>query len=167
MGDIITRKEKFSEGWKGGGTETPCGSGSKIANTLNQRIWLAEIALKYNIESVTDVGAGDLNWVGLVDWDVVYLALDLIPRRPGVIQFDLVHEVPPKSDCLLCLWVLNHMPYEDSQASIRNLKASGSKYLIMTDRPVWHHEQPPEIHMNHIEELNLTAKGDRMLLIEL
>jgi len=63
--------------------------------------------------------------------------------------------------------VLNHMPYEDSQYAIRNIKASGSKYLIMTDRPIWHHEQPPEIQMEYLEELKLNSKGDRILLIEL
>jgi hypothetical protein len=37
----------------------------------------------------------------------------------------------------------------------------------MTDRPRWHHEQPPEIQMEYIEELPLNDKGDRILLCPL
>ena len=56
---------------------------------------------------------------------------------------------------------------EDSRNAISNLKASGSKYLLMTDRPKWHSEQPDEIHMPHIEELVLNDRRDRLVLIEL
>ena len=102
-----------------------------------------------------------------MDWDVDYKGYDLVVRHPDVIEFDIVSEQAPAVDCLLCLWVLNHLPIADSQAAIHNLRTSGSKYLIMTDRPKYHHEQPPEIHMDYLEELILNAKGDRILLVEL
>ena len=167
MGDIITNREKYVRGWTGGLPETECGYGSRVGVTKDQRKWLPEMAKKYGIKSVADIGAGDLNWIHLMDWDVDYTAYDLVPRHSSVIEFDLTSQIAPRVDCLLCLWVLNHMPYDASQAAIRNLKMSGSKYLIMTDRPVWHHEQPPEIQMTALESLTLTGKGDRMLLIEL
>lgn len=167
MGDIITRREKFDRGWSGGGKETPCGSGSKLENTVEQRVWLPEIAARFGIRTVADVGAGDLNWMRHMDWDVEYTPYDLVPRRPEVIEFDLVRQVPPTVDAILCLWVLNHMPFEDCRGAIRNLKASGSRYLIMTDRPIWHHEQPPEIQMEALETLVLNAKGDQIKLVEL
>jgi len=166
MGDIV-RREKFQQGWKGGGSETPCGSGSKLSNTVLQREWLPDIAEKYGIRTVADIGAGDMNWITHMTWDVEYTPYDLVPRHPDVTEFDLVNEVPPKVDCILCLWVLNHMPFEDSRAAIRNIKLSGSKYLIMTDRPIWHFEQPPEIQMQAKEAILLNSRGDRIKLIEL
>jgi len=164
MGDIVSR-EKFSNGWIGGLPETPCGHGSTLGATKAQRAWIPGLIDAYQILSIADVGAGDLNWISLTDLrGAKYTPLDLVPRKPEVKAFDLVREVPPKVDLLLCLWVLNHLPFEECRKAISNLKASGSRYLLMTDRPKWHHEQPPEIVMPHIEELKLNEKGDRILL---
>ncbi len=63
--------------------------------------------------------------------------------------------------------VLNHFPVDNSRNAIENLKASGSKYLMMTDRPRWHADQPEEIHMPYIEQLQLNDIGDSIMLIEL
>jgi len=167
MGDIVTTLEKFKKGWKGGGAETPCGSGSKLENTVLQRKVFPQWVEKYGIKTVADIGAGDLNWITHIDWEVDYAAYDLVPRRPGVIEFDIVRNVAPRADALLCLWVLNHMPYDDCLAALGNLKASGSKYLIMTDRPRWHCEQPPQIQMESLETIALNAKGDAIKLVEL
>jgi hypothetical protein len=80
----------------------------------------------------------------------------------------LEDEVPPQADLIMCLWVLNHMPFDDCQAAIANLKASGNRWLLMTDRPKWHYEQPPEIRMEVTDELLLNPKtGDRIILVEL
>jgi len=164
MGDIVSR-EKFSRGWVGGLPETPCGHGSMLGVTTAQRSWIPRLIDAYEIRSIVDVGAGDLNWISITDLrGASYIPLDLVPRKPEVKAFDLVLEVPPKADLLLCLWVLNHLPFEECRKAISNLRASGSRYLLMTDRPKWHHEQPPEIAIPHIEELKLNEKGDRILL---
>lgn len=167
MSDIVTDRAKFVRGWRGGGKETPCGSGSKLCNTVEQREWLPQMASKYGIRTVADIGAGDLNWVRHVEWDVEYTAYDLVPRHADVAEFDLVAEVPPKVDAILCLWVLNHLPADQCRAALENIRASGSGYLIMTDRPMWHCEQPAEIQMPFLEELTLNEKGDRILLCAL
>lgn len=167
MGDVITEVAKYYRGWTGGLPETPCGYGSKLAVTAPQRMWIPQMVDQYGIRTVADIGAGDLNWITHLDWDVDYSAFDLVPRHPDVKQFDLLHEIPPKVDLLLCLWVLNHLPYEHCQAAIENLKASGSKYLIMTDRLRYREDQPPEIDMPAIESMPLNDKGDSIRLIEL
>lgn len=169
MSDIITERDRFAAGWRGGLPETPCGHGSKLNSTIAQREWLPVMFRKYGVRSVCDIGAGDLNWIHHMPMKgISYRALDLVPRRPDVEPFDLVREIPPQADMLLCLWVLNHMPYADCQAAIANLRASGSRWLVMTDRPSWHHEQPPEIRMTPLEELPLDRlTGDRIILVDL
>jgi len=169
MGDVITAPAQFAKGWKGGLPETLCGAGSTLANTKAQRKWLAKLISELGITSIVDVGAGDLNWIRHVNLDgVEYIPLDLYPRMPEVQRFDLVREVPPRADMLLCLWVLSHLPIEDCQRAIENLRASGAEWLLMTDRPRWHGEQPPEIRMEAQEELLLNPKtGDRIILVHL
>lgn len=164
MGDIVSQ-DKFLKGWVGGLPETPCGYGSTLEATRAQRKWLPSLLDTYAIRTIVDVGAGDLNWIRHTDLrGAQYTPLDLVPRCAEVKVFDLVREVPPKADLLLCLWVLNHLDFESCRKAIANLKASESQYLLMTDRPIWHHEQPPEIIMPHVEELKLNEKGDRLLL---
>jgi len=169
MGDVIKSVEKFRKGWKGGLPETPCGSGSMLKNTEAQREWIPQIITRYQIADIVDIGAGDLNWMNRMPMPagVQYTAYDLVPRHSSVQKFDLVREVPPQADMIMCLWVLNHLPYDDCQLAIENIKASGSHYLMMTDRPKWHCEQPVEILMSPIEQLILNDKGDNIMLVEL
>jgi hypothetical protein len=167
MGDIRD-PATFREGWRGGLPETPCGYGSTLEATRSQRHWIPVVIDTYSICTIVDVGAGDLNWIRHTDLrGAQYTPLDLVPRRPEVKAFDLVREVPPQADLLICLWVLNHLDKEPCRRAIANLKASGSRYLLMTDRPIWHCEQPAEILMEYVEELGLNAKGDRILLCPL
>lgn len=168
MSGIITEKAKYVKGWTGGLPETPCGFGSKLSSTKHQRQWIAEILKKYEIESIADIGAGDLNWIKHVDLgDIDYQAYDLVPRLPEVKLFDIINQVPPKVDLIMCLWVLNHMPYEHCEAAIANLKASGAKYLMMTDVPRYRKDQPPEIDMPHIEIMDNGDILGYLKLIEL
>ena len=170
MSDIVDDGKKFRDGWHGGLPETPCGAGSKLAETEAQRVWIPRMVGKYGITTIADIGAGDLNWMSLITWpwDVSYSAYDLVPRHKRVQAFDLLIQRPPCVDLLMCLWVLNHLPFEHCQAALANIRASGSRYLMLTDRPKWHHEQPPEIKMPYLEELLLKAEtGDRLLLIDL
>lgn len=165
MSDIVDL-EKMEKGWRGGLPETPCGFGSTLQATEKQRAWIPQIVRKYKIKSIADIGAGDMNWVQHMKLPktVEYSAFDYFPRRPEVQKFDLLKQIPPAVDMLMCLWVLNHLSKDLCLAAINNLKASGAKYLLMTDRPIWHREQPAEIQMPFVESLNLTDKGDRIIL---
>ncbi len=168
MSDIITEVKKYKDGWHGGLPETPCGHGSKISQTKKQRVWIPEILAKYEIKSIADIGAGDLNWIKEVDLTGIdYQPFDLVPRAPGVKCFDLIQEIPPKVDLIMCLWVLNHFPIDHCRQAIKNLKASGAKYLMMTDRERYREDQPPEIDMPYIEKMVLNEKNDSIRLIEL
>lgn len=170
MSDVIDRRDKFEQGWSGGLPETTCGYGSRLDQTVAQRAWIPQMVEKYRIRTIADIGAGDLNWVRHVTWPagVSYTAYDLIPRHHDVQKLDMVREPLPCVDLIMCLWVLNHLPIGDCIAAIYNIRMSVSRYLLMTDRPKWHAEQPPLIRMPHIEELLLRPDtGDRLLLVDL
>jgi hypothetical protein len=168
LSDIVTEVDKYKRGWRGGLPETPCGSGSTLAVTEQQREWIPLMVERYGIKSIADVGAGDLNWMKHMDLPGVdYVPYDLVPRDESVVQFDLVNQVPPPVDMVMCLWVLNHFPFEHCRQALANIKASGCQWLMMTDRPIWRNEQPPEIVMDCVEMLVLNAKGDNIQLIEL
>lgn len=168
MTDLITDVKKYKQGWTGGLPETPCGHGSKIRVTKKQREWIPEIIKKYGIKSISDIGAGDLNWIKETDLDGVdYTPYDLVPRLPEVVEFNLVEEVPAKVDMIMCLWVLNHFPYDSCLQAIQNIKDSGAKYLMMTDRLRYRKDQPDEIVMPFVERLVLNDKGDSIMLIDL
>lgn len=128
---------EFKRGWISGRPETECGNGSRVSETIIQRKWLPQMVAKYDIHRIDDIGAGDLNWIGLVEWPhpIQYTPFDLVPRAPSVQKFDLINEIPRKTDLILCLWVLNHLPEAQSRQALANLLASGSKYLIYSYWP--------------------------------
>jgi len=168
MSDIITEISKYQKGWIGGLPETPCGSGSKLSNTIAQRKWIGKLIKTYKIKTIADIGAGDLNWIKKIDLKgIEYTPYDLVPRQPDVKKFDCIQQVPPKVDMLMYLWVLNHFPYDHCKKALENIFKSGAKYLLMTDRPVWREEQPPEIELPFIKELVLNDKQDSIRLIKL
>jgi hypothetical protein len=100
-----------------------------------------------------------------MEWDVEYTPYDLVPRHESVKPLDVVKGCP-KVDMIMCLWVLNHFPKDDCIRALENICSSGSKYLLMTDKPGWHDSQPREIQMPFLESLDLGG-GNRMLLIDL
>jgi len=162
MPDLITESAKYVKGWTGGLPETPCGFGSRIAQTRTQREWIPGIVEKYDIHSLADIGAGDLNWVGMINWPhaVDYSAYDLVPRKAGVKKFDIVQQVPKRYDCLMCLWVLNHFPEDHAKSALDNMRASGSKYLLFTYEPrQWDCTDLPALESVVIRERN-DARGN-------
>lgn len=160
-----TEINKYKKGWTGGLPETPCGYGSKLGATKAQREWIPGILEKYKIKSIADIGAGDLNWIKHIDLTGIrYQAYDLVPRRKAVKKFDIIQEVPPKVDLIMCFWVLNHMPIDHCREAIANIKASGAKYLMMTDVPRYRKDQPEEIDMPFIEVMN---NGDLLGMVKL
>ena len=122
----------FKKGWIGGGRETPCGSGSKFENTEIQREWIPRMVEKYGIQSIADIGAGDLNWASRTVFGCDYHPFDLFPRTHGVEELDILTDDMPVSDCLMVLWVINHLHPENQKLAVDKLTSSSARYLIMT-----------------------------------
>lgn len=164
MSDVITNVEKYKTGWTGGLPETPCGHGSKLRVTKKQRLWIPKIVEDLSIKTISDIGAGDLNWISKIKFgiDVRYTPFDLVPRHKSVNSFNLLTTVPPKSDLLMCLWVLNHFPEKEHQIGFENLKKSGSKYLLITQRETW-----VKYDLNVVDKIILNDKKDMLIMAEL
>jgi hypothetical protein len=139
MDDTITDLEKYRKGWIGGGSETPCGQGSTLRATKQQRELIPLWAKKYAWPSVADLGAGDLNWVSKMRMPTLdYWAGDLIPRHPDVVQFNLKKDPLPEAEVYWCLWVLNHFPPEEGAFAWDKIRAAGKQALITWEpRVTW------------------------------
>lgn len=122
----------FATGWRSGMPETPCGRGSRFAETKVQRKWIPEVIAKHGIKSIADIGAGDLNWITRTNLNCKYAAYDLIPRVDSVTKLNLLKDPLPQADCLMVLWVLNHFPPADQRKAMRKLIKADSRYLIIT-----------------------------------
>lgn len=138
MSDIITDVTKYEKGWHGGLPETECGYGSKVSATVIQRKVIPEWVAKYGIKSVADIGAGDLNWIKLINVGCPYKPYDLVPRHPEVKRFDLLKDRMPQADCYMVLWVLNHFPEKQAEHAINKLTRTKARWLITTwDTRLW------------------------------
>lgn len=161
---------EFLRGWSGGLPETPCGYGSLKSQTVVQREILPAWVKQHNIKSVVDIGAGDLNWIKLVDWNVKYIPLDLVPRSAEVQRFDAIKEIPPKADMVMCLWVLNHLPIVDALKVVQNIVLSGSEWLAYTWWPAmdkrfdYEHEASVTIRQRIGAELRLVKAANMQYL---
>jgi hypothetical protein len=166
MSDVLTGLTRIKKGWVGGLPETPCGFGSTLRATKQQRDWIPRVIEKYEIQTISDIGAGDLNWIKHthIPNEVEYTPYDLYPRLPEVKKFNLSKQVPKKVDMIMCLWVLSHLKPEDREKAMDNIKASGAHYLLMTHRGKYEDEIP------YIEILPLrqtTEKHDSIRLVDL
>ena len=132
---IIADPKHWKKGWHGGLPETPCGYGALIRQTARQRIWIPEGIDKYGIESIADIGCGDLNWISGVDLGCDYAGYDLVVRARGVKRFDVLKDPIPTADCLLVLWVINHLLPHQQRMVMEKIRTSGARYLIQTYDP--------------------------------
>lgn len=157
MPDVITDREKYERGWKGGLPETPCGAGSTIRNTHKQRQAITEWIEAYGIKSIADLGAGDLNWIRKTDLKgAEYCPYDLVPRHRDVMQYNLLTDPVPQADCLMVLWVLNHFPEAEARHALQKLYYSGARFLMMT----WEPRMPKFTDLTAIESVVIRQRQD-------
>lgn len=129
----------------GVGTESVSGSGSSKDQSRETVKNLPIIFEKYNIKTVLDLSCGDWNWMKLVNLSgVQYLGTDIVDeliannikkyKRDNVdfAVMDLIEDPIPQYDLLILRDTLFHFSHEDIHKALRNIKNSGSKYLLTT-----------------------------------
>lgn len=120
------------------------GIGSQQGTTETYRNFLQDFFKDYDIHSVVDVGCGDWKFSRTMDWTGIdYVGYDIVKpliksnrRKYGRHNIHFVHGnainmTLPKADLLICKDVLQHLPNEDVQKFIPQLK--NFKYCLITN----------------------------------
>ena len=97
------------------------------------------------MKSLLDIPCGDHHWMKDVALDgISYVGMDIVPAMvdrnqrlygSGGKEFlvrDVVRDPLPQVDLILSRECFTHLPHRDIVASLRNIKRSGSVYLLTT-----------------------------------
>lgn len=131
-----------------GDEETVSGPGScrNSQPVLDSLTALKVIVCEHNIKSMVDIPCGDFNWMHLFLKELpelLYTGIDIVPeiiqqnqaKFPDVsfLAQDITKTVPVCSDLLFSKDMLNHLCFEDVRRALRNMHASGSRLLLLTN----------------------------------
>ena len=124
--------------------ETVSGPGSELRVTCKMRQELSALLKRFNITAIADAPCGDCNWMRFVDiGDCRYTGYEivekLIERNTKLFghakefkHHNLIEDIIEKVDLIICRDMLAHLTDEQIFKVLRNFKASGSKYILVT-----------------------------------
>ncbi|NDV70414.1 class I SAM-dependent methyltransferase [Dysgonomonas sp. 25] len=125
--------------------ESISGPGSDLVQTQKLIGELSKLLKEMGIKSMLDIPCGDFNWMKYVNLQGVnYIGADIVPQLIDEVRgkytadnirfevLNLISDALPKTDMLFVRDCLVHLSFENIYKSIRNMKASGAKYLLTT-----------------------------------
>lgn len=126
--------------------ESLSGTGSTLKCTENLRKELPKLFAQFSINTVFDAPCGDFNWMRhfLPCVDVQYIGGDIVKplieklnenfksSKASFVHFDLINNIPPQVDLMICRDCLFHFSFEDAKAVLGNFIKSNSKYFLTT-----------------------------------
>lgn len=129
--------------------ESHSGTGSELIQTEKLIFELSDLFKTYNIKSVLDIPCGDFKWMQKVDFDNIdYVGGDIVKDlietnsrlysrndNYNFIVIDLISDPLPASDLIIVRDCLVHFSNFNIVKAMKNIKASGSKYLLTTTFP--------------------------------
>lgn len=127
-------------------SESRSGTGSTLNYTENLRKELPKLFRKYSIKKVFDAPCGDFNWMShlLPTVKLEYIGGDIVQQliahlngkhrsaNISFVHFDLIKEIPPEVDLMICRDCLFHLSFQDTKAVLENFIKSKSTYLLTT-----------------------------------
>lgn len=129
-------------------SESISGIGSTLVQTSKIIDEIPKIITELNTETIFDIPCGDFNWFQKINLDsLTYCGGDIVNKiitqniqkykRKNInfINFNLLEEIPRKFDIIFCRDCLVHFSINDIYTALKNIKKSGSKYLMMTTFP--------------------------------
>ena len=136
--------------WKS--EESVSGIGSEIRQTEVLVNKLSQLLKELQIESVLDIPCGDFNWMQRVDLkNVKYTGADIVEElinkniekygKTNNIEFrtlNLITDPLPRSNMIIIRDCLVHLSYKEIFSAIKNIKSSGSDFLLTTTFPEHH-----------------------------
>jgi len=147
-GIFYSRQETFKQIyqtnlWNGAGSVS--GNGSNFIQTAEIARYLPILIKEYKIETILDLPCGDFNWMSMIDLDIKeYIGADIVEdiiiknqqtydhKKYRFLNLDLTMDDLPKVDLIFCRDCLVHFSYEDIDLAFKNIKRSGSKYILTT-----------------------------------
>ena len=126
------------------------GIGSEYSNVLKLIEELPVLLKKYNINSMLDIPCGDYNWMQHVDLNnISYIGADIVDdlvksnteKHPSVDfrVLDITSDKLPMVDLVFTRDCLGHLSNENVLKAIKNIKDSGSKFLLATSFTKYNH----------------------------
>lgn len=125
--------------------ESVSGNGSTLAATEVVREALPTLLRELEICTLLDIPCGDFNWMKRVDLGAIdYIGADIVP---GLVEWnsqeyendtthfvvmDITRSPLPNVDLILSRDILGHLSNTEVRRALRNIKSSGSKYLLAT-----------------------------------
>jgi SAM-dependent methyltransferase len=130
--------------WKS--DESVSGQGSTLDATEGIRRELPKLFAKFHVKSLLDIPCGDCNWIAPIIKNLeLYLGADIVDelieenrkRFPDehFAVLDITKDELPKVDMILVRDLFGHFSEPDLALAIKNVKASGAKYLLATTFP--------------------------------
>lgn len=128
------------------GDESASGDASGTEATASIRAFLPGLIRDLRIASLIDAPCGDCHWMGLIDFCGVddYLGIDIVAElvEQNVLRYgsagrrfmraDVTCDPLPSADLLICRDLLIHLGDEDVLAALKNISASGIRWLLTT-----------------------------------
>nr|WP_245191986.1 class I SAM-dependent methyltransferase [Amycolatopsis azurea] len=122
------------------------GPGSESVQTRELREQLPVLLERFGVRTLLDLPCGDFGWLSEVELDLDrYIGADIVTdlveanaarfRDDPVREFrslDLTGDPLPAADLVLCRDCLVHLSFADIERALRNLRRSGSRYLLTT-----------------------------------
>lgn len=151
MAPFLGRERRFTAHYIGNvwnDSESFSGPGSRrdsqcVKDALEQ---LSAVTMQFGIRSVADIPCGDFNWISAflaahpevdyIGYDIVAQLIERNRREFPLRQFaklDIVAEIPPPADLILCKDLFNHLRFDDVARAIANMRASRTKYLLASN----------------------------------
>jgi len=125
--------------------ESKSGPGSNFKQTEEIIIKIPELIKKFNIKSVLDLPCGDFYWMNRVDLgNVDYIGGDIVSEvirynntkfaktNISFREIDIINDILRRVDMILCRDLFVHLKNDQISTILKNIKNSGSKYLLTT-----------------------------------
>lgn len=146
---ILGTEFVFRHIYRGGvwaGLETVSGPGSTLDYTASLRTRLQNLLDELGVNLLVDAGCGDFNWMRLLRVRE-YVGIDVVEELVAsdnqvygssnrkFLRLDIAEDVLPRADLVLCRDCLVHLPTKGVLSALRNLKRTGSTWLLATTYP--------------------------------
>jgi hypothetical protein len=151
--------------------DSSSGAGSTQMATGELVVRLSAFLKEVGCRQLVDIGCGDFNWMRGIEGDFSYLGIDVVPQvidannaayasgRRRFICMDASRTAISPGDVAVCREVLFHLSFRDGLQLLRNIKAAGFKYVLLTsDKSVWFNS---DIHNGDFRRINLSKSPFR------